>query len=63
MNDLNMNACLPQVFFLLAGMAVALAAPDRPRTSYGPPRPSYGPPRRVRNIVIIVLITVPLLCL
>ncbi|XP_050728932.1 pro-resilin-like isoform X2 [Eriocheir sinensis] len=27
-----------KVFFLLAGVAVALAAPDRPRTSYGPPR-------------------------
>ncbi|XP_050728936.1 pro-resilin-like [Eriocheir sinensis] len=29
-----------KVFFLLAGMALALAAPDRPRTSYGPPRDS-----------------------
>ncbi|XP_063888694.1 pro-resilin-like [Scylla paramamosain] len=29
-----------KVFFLLAGVAVALAAPDRPATSYGVPRDS-----------------------
>ncbi|KAK8383992.1 hypothetical protein O3P69_016018 [Scylla paramamosain] len=39
--DTNTDECLlSQVFFLLAGVAVALAAPDRPATSYGVPRDS-----------------------
>ncbi|KAK8383705.1 hypothetical protein O3P69_015867 [Scylla paramamosain] len=38
------NECLLQVFFLLAGVAVALAAPDRPVTSYGVPRVTPPPP-------------------